>query len=193
MKRESFFILTLKGIGYVVLGNLLCLFMTMGLTMFGTNWFFNLLAMLCAFAIFFMLIFTVAWQNGVKERNLVKLGKVDDEKKYRWIWIGLILFVLAALPTVALLINKLILPEEDWLIIYRLVSGSAYPFTQAFIPSVLPETDAWVETTINQVDSMPVWFPILMLVYYALIPVATQLGYWCGFNDKLNKDKIMYK
>jgi hypothetical protein len=35
-------------------------------------------------------------------------------------------------------------------------------------------------------------FPTLMLVYYALIPVITQLGYYLGYNDKLNKD-IMYK
>ena len=34
MKRQPFYILLLKGIGYIVLGNVLCFFMTMALTMF---------------------------------------------------------------------------------------------------------------------------------------------------------------
>ena len=62
----------------------------------------------------------------------------------------------------------------------------------AFIPPVTTESEAWVETSLRQIDNMSMIFPILMMVYYLLIPVATQFGYYIGFNDKLNKDKIMY-
>ena len=37
MKRQPFYILLLKGIGYIILGNILCMFMTMALSMFGGN------------------------------------------------------------------------------------------------------------------------------------------------------------
>ena len=36
-------------------------------------------------------------------------------------------------------------------------------------------------------------FPALMLVYYAVIPAVTQFGWYVGFNDKFNKENIMYK
>lgn len=32
-----------------------------------------------------------------------------------------------------------------------------------------------------------------MLVYYAVIPAVTQFGWYVGFNDKFNKENIMYK
>lgn len=192
MKRESFLKLTLKGIGYVVLGNVLCLFMTMGLGMFGVNLFTKAVSIACGTLIFYLLIFTAAWKDGTRERSLIKLGRESEEKKYRWIFIGAVMFVFAALPSAVLLLNKLYFPEQDLLIPYRLVSGSAYPFVMAFIPPVITESEAWVETSLRQIDNMSALFPALMMAYYLLIPVAAQLGYYIGFNDKLNKDKIMY-
>lgn len=193
MKRESFIILSLKGIGYIIFGNVLCLFMTMGLGMFGSNIFTKILAIVCGVLIFYLLVMTIAWKNGVRERSLVKLGRVESEKKYRWIFIGIIMYIFAALPTVILLLNKLYFPEQDLLILYRFASGSAYPFVMSFIPPVITESDAWVETSLRQIDNMSVLFPILMLVYYILIPVATQIGYYLGFHDVLSKERIMYK
>ena len=193
MKRQSFIMLLLKGIGYIIFGNVLCLFMTMGLTMFGGNIFTNVLAMLCGTAIFYMLIFTAAWKDGVRERKLVNSGTVPSQLKYRWIFIGLAMFAAAAAPTVVLLLNKLLFPQYDLLIYYRLISGSALPFVVTFIPVSSDQTYAWVETAVNQVDNMPVLFPILMLVFYLLIPVCTHIAYNMGYNDRLNPDKVMYK
>lgn len=193
MQRQSFFILTAKGIGSIVLGNVLCLFMTMGMAMFGANWFFNMLSLICGVLIFYLLVFTAAWKDGVRERSLVRLKRVEREKKYRWIFIGLIMFAFAAAPTFILLLNKLFFPQEDTLYLYRLICGSAYPFVMTFIPPVITESEAWTATTLRQIDNMSALFPALMLLYYAAIPVVTQLGWWCGFNDKLNMDKIMYK
>ncbi len=193
MKRRSFIRLTITGLGYIVLGNVLCLFMTMGLGMFGGNIFTNVLSIICGALIFFLLTFTVAWKDGVRERSLVNLKRVERPLKYRWVLIGLVMYVFAAAPTVVLLINKLFLPDEDLLLAYRLLSGSAYPFVMTFVPPVITESEAWVETTARQIDNMSVLFPCLMLLYYALIPVSTQLGSYMGYNDMLNKDRIMYK
>lgn len=193
MKQESFGKLLLKGIGYVVFGNVLCVFMTMAVHMFGNMWITNALAIIFGMAIFFSLIFTAAWKNGVKERGMTKLHNINDVKKYRWIPIGVIMFAAAAAPSVVLLLNKLIFPEQDLLLPYQFISGSAYPFVLAFVPTVEPEDFVWVTSEINRVDNMSVLFPVLMIAYYALIPVAAQLGYWAGFNDKLSADKIVYK
>lgn len=193
MKRASFWKITLSGIGYIVLGNVMCLFMTMAVTMFGSNLFTHIVAILCGSTVFFSLIFTVAWKDGVRERSVVKLGREHSEQKFRWIAPGLVMFAVSAAPTVVLLLNKLFFPDSDTFLLYRFVSGSAFPFILTFVEPVVTENEAWVQTTLRQIDNMPVLFPVLMLVFYALVPVATQLGYWCGYNDKLSKDKIMYK
>lgn len=197
MKRQPFYILLLKGLGYIVLGNVLCMFMTMGLTMFsskiGGDILFNILSIICGTLIFYMLVFTAGWKDGCRERSLVKNHRVDAPLKYRWIFIGIILFVIAAAPSLVLLLNKLFFPEEDILLIYRFVSGSALPFIQTFIPQPDLATKAWVQTSYRQIDSMSALFPALMMVYYALIPVITQLGWYIGYTDKWNTEKIVYK
>ena len=154
---------------------------------------FNILSIICGTLIFYMLIFTVAWKDGARERSLVKNRRVDAPLKYRWIYLGVIMYVIAALPTLVLLLNKLFFPEQDTLFEYRFISGSAYPFIQTFIPQPDISTMAWEHTDYRQIDSMPTLFPALMLVYYAVIPAVTQFGWYVGFNDKFNKENIMYK
>ncbi len=192
MKRKSFLNLTLKGFGYIVLGNVMCLIMTMALAMFGGGFITDALSIFCCTAVFFMLVFTVAWKDGVAERSLVKNGRVSAPLKYRWILIGLVMFLFAALPTIVLLLNKLFFPQADTLFLYRFISGSAFPFVNTFIPTVEANVDKW-HTTLRQFDNMSVLFPVLMMVYYLIIPAITQLGYYMGYNDKLNTDKIMYQ
>lgn len=193
MQRKSFIKLLLSALGYIVLGNVMCLVMTMAVSMFGLNWFTKILAIVCCTAVFFMLIFTAAWKDGVRERSLVKLGRVECELKHRWVLIGIVAGFIAAVPTIILLLNKLFFPQEDTLFVYRFISGSAYPFVLAFVEPVITESMAWEETTLRQIDNMSPLFPALMLIYYALIPVVSQIGYRMGFNDTLNSDKIMYK
>ena len=200
MKRQPFYILLLKGIGYIVLGNFLCFFMTMALTMFtsksdnpGFVILMNIIAMICSALIFHMLVFTVAWKDGTRERSLVKNKRVDGHLPRRWIFLGVILFLIAAAPTIVLLLNKLFFPEADTFYVYRFISGSAYPFIQTFVPMPELADKAWVETTYRQIDDMSPLFPALMLIFYAIIPAVTQLGWYVGYNDKFNKDNIMYK
>lgn len=193
MKTESFGKLFLKGAGYIVFGNVLCVIMTMAVHMFGNNLFTNVLAIVLCTAIFYSLVFTAAWKNGESERKLVKFHGADGLKKYRWIAVGLLMFAFAAAPSVMLLLNKLLFPDQDLLLPYQFVSGSSYPFVLAFVPPVEPNGYAWVTSEVNRIDSVSVMFPVLMTAYYALIPVIAQLGYRIGFNDKLNADKIIYK
>lgn len=192
MKRNSILLTALKGFGYIILGNVMSLFVTMGLCMFGTNIFLKIVAAICSTAIFLMLVFTVAWKDGTRERSLVALHRVEGEQKHRWTLIGLLMFLFAAAPSIVLLLNKLLFPAADTLYLYRFISGSAYPFVLLFVEPVVVD-EAWTGTTLRQIDSMSALFPALMTAYYLLVPVAAKLGYWCGFNDKLNKDKIMYK
>lgn len=200
MKRKPFYNLLLQGFGYIVLGNFLCLFMTMALTMFATNLdfygsevVFNVLAILCGTLIFFMLMFTVAWKDGARERSLVKNHRVEAPLPRRWIWLGLIMFAIAALPSVVLLLNKLFFPQADTFLVYRFVSGSAYPFIQTFVPVPELADKAWVATDFRQIDIMSPLFPALMILYYAVIPAVTQFGWYVGYTDKFNTEKLIYK
>ncbi len=194
MERRSFLKLWLTGVGHIVLGNVMCLFATMGLTMFGKNLFTNVLGIIFAALIFFLLMFKVAWQDGTRERSLVKNGRVDGPLKYRWVLIGFAMYAVAIIPTVVLLLNVLCFPEADTLFFYKFVNGSAFPFVSTFIPTVELKKEVWIETAATrQLDNMSILFPILMLAYYALIPIATHIGYYMGYNDTLNTDKIMYK
>lgn len=193
MKRQSFLKLFIKGVGFIVLGNIMTLIATMALVMFGMNTFTNILGMIISVLIFYLLVFTVAWKDGAAERSLVKNGRVDGPLKYRWIWIGLAMMAVSMIPTLILLLNVLFFPQEDTLYIYKFINGSAFPFVSTFIPVPELTTDAWIPTMQRQFDNMSVWFPSLMLIYYMFIPVATQSGYYMGYNDTLNTDKIMYK
>ena len=193
MKTESFGKLLLKGIGYVIFGNVLCVFMTMAVHMFGNNLFTNALAIILGTAIFYSLMFTAAWKHGDNERKLVKFHNSEGLKKRLRLAVWLIMFAFAAAPSAVLLLNKLVFPAQDLLLPYQFISGSSYPFVLAFVPPVESDGYAWVTSEINRVDSVNVLFPVLMIAYYALIPVVTELGYWVGFNDKLNADKIVYK
>lgn len=188
MKRYSFGKLVLKGIGYVIFGNVLCLVMTMAIFFFGDYLIIKILAILFAVLIFFLLVFTVAWKDGARERKLVNLHPDLGEKKHRWLAVGAVMFAVAAAPTVFLLLNKLFFSESDNLLIYQFVSGSAYPFVIAFTP----KADS-LSSDISRVETMSVLLPSLLLVYYALIPAVTQFGFWIGYRDKLNVDKIVYK
>ena len=188
MKRESFGKLVLKGIGFVVFGNVLCLVMTMAIFFFGDYPIIKILAILFAVMIFFSLMFTVAWQDGARERKLLHLHPELGEKKFRWVLIGAVMFLIAAAPTVFLLFNKLFFPESDNLLIYQFVSGSAYPFVITFTP----KADS-LSSDVSRIETMSVLLPSLLLVYYALIPVVTQFGFRVGYYDKLNADKIIYR
>lgn len=188
MKRDPFGKLVLKGIGFVVFGNVLCLVMTMAIFFFGDYAIIKILAILFAVLIFFSLVFTAAWKDGVRERKIMSRSTELGEKKFRWIAVGAIMFVFAAAPTFFLLFNKLFFPESDNLLIYQFISGSAYPFVITFTPKAES-----LSSSVSRIETMSVLLPSLLLVYYALIPAVTQLGFWVGYRDKLNTDKIMYK
>ena len=188
MKRDSFGKLVLKGIGFVVFGNVLCLVMTMAIFFFGDYLIIKILAISFAVMIFFSLVFTAAWKDGARERKLVGLHPEVGEKKLRWVAVGAIMFAFAAAPTVFLLLNKLFFPESDNLLIYQFVSGSAYPFVITFTP----KADS-LSSSVSRVETMSVLLPSLLLAYYALIPAVTQLGFWVGYRDKFNADRIVYK
>lgn len=188
MNRDSFGKLVLKGIGFVVFGNVLCLVMTLAIFFFGDYAIIKILAILFAAMIFFSLMFTVAWKDGVRERKIINLHPELGEKKLRWVAVGAVMFVFAAAPTVFLLLNKLFFPDSDNLLIYQFISGSAYPFVITFTP----KADS-LSSSVSRVQTMSALLPSLLLVYYALIPAATQIGFLFGYRDKLNVDKIVYK
>lgn len=196
MQRKSFGKLCLTGIGYVVLGNVLCFVITLAMGAFLGNDFFKWLLILLTFFIFFSLIFTVGWKDGARERSLMKNKRVESPLPNRWIYLGLIMWGFAALPCIILLLNKLCGWDFDFLGIFRFINGSAYPFILTFVEPVAvieSETTNMLMTNERLIDNMSAVMPIIFTAYYALIPVFTKLGWHVGYNDLFNEDKIMYK
>lgn len=180
MKRTCFGLLLLKGIGYVILGNVLCAIMTTAMFVFGSNFLTKSLSIAFSAVIFWSLIFTFGLKEGAKEHSLVKYKRVQHKLKYRALFAGFIMFLFAAAPSAALLINKLLFPEHDILTIYQFVSGSSFPFVQAFIPTINVKL-AWQPTSALRINNMHTSFPALMCAYYLLIPAITQLGFHHGY------------
>ena len=191
VKRKNFGFLLLKGLGFVVLGNVLCTVMTCAVYVFGNNLITRALSISFGSIIFYSLIFSFGWKEGLREQSLVRYKRVSRGKKYRVLYAGAIMYVFAVIPSVVLLFNKLFFPERDILMVYQLLSGSAFPFVQAFIPPVSAEV-AWEGTELLRINNMSAAFPVLMCVYYLLIPALAQLGFYTGFKNILTSD-MMYK
>ena len=114
MQKQSTLMCILKGLGYVVLGNFMCLFMTMGLTIFGKNIVFNALAIICGTLIFHLLMFTVAWQDGDRERVMLQNKRIDAPHDRRWIFIGILLAVIFPLLMIlGIYLNKKIKAKTE--------------------------------------------------------------------------------
>ncbi len=83
------------------------------------------------------------------------------------------------MPSVILIIAKLNNIFETFIITYRIVCGTIYP------PSIL--------CGITDMNSLSIAFPLSVMAVYLLIPFFCALRFHCGYYDKLNPDKIIYK
>lgn len=179
MQRKSFIKLLLSGLLYMLLGNIMCAVMTVSLAPFITHEFIKIMSFLFSIFIFYALVFTVAFKDGQREQSMVRLRKVEEPNKNKWITIGFLMMGIMFLPSMVLLIIKISGAWFDPMIVFRFVCGMVYPLSILISP--------------GGIDSMAVFTPVIYMLCYAAIPVATHIGFYLGYTDKLNKDKIMYK
>ena len=179
-ERQSFLKLLLSGGLYMLFGNILCAIMTLSTAPFIGNDFMKVLIFILAMAIFYSLMFTVAYKDGNREKRYVTLHKCEEPDMKKWVKIGAALMGIMFAPSVVLLIAKLTNWYFDITLIHRIVDGMIYPLSLLLVPD-------------SNIDSMQIFVPFIYMLCYALIPVITHLGFYYGYTGKLEKGNIMYE
>lgn len=98
----------------------------------------------------------------------------------KWVKIGAALMGIMFVPSIVLLIAKLMNWYFDITLIHRVIDGMIYPLSLLLVPD-------------SNIDSMQIFVPFIYMLCYALIPVATHLGFYCGYTGKLDKGNVMYE
>lgn len=181
MQRKPFWKLLILGIGYMVLGNIMCTVMTVALSMFGDVPFVTAIVFVFTLFIFYSLVFTVAFKDGQRERLMVKNHRVDATIKGRWTVIGVIMLLVMCIPSVILFFDATYRLFDGYLIPYRMICGMIYPLALT------------IGVNYSEITEMPSYIAFIFMACYILIPLATYLGFDVGFKDKFNPDKIMYE
>ncbi len=187
-ERQPFFKQLVMGFLYMLFGNLLCTIMTISTAAFISENFIKVIVVILAFIIFYSLMFTVGYKDGDREQNYVRLHKAQPPDSFKWLKIGIILTVIMLIPSILLLINKLtgtfLFWDMDILPFYRFADGLVYALSLLLIPS---------GTEGNTIEVMNTAVPFVFMLCYSLIPVATHVGFYFGYTQKFDSDKLMYK
>lgn len=157
----------------------MCAIMTISLAAFISMQPMRILTAALSVVLFHSLMFNAGYKDGIREKKMFTLKRTDSIPKYRWVKIGFAVFGITIIPTVVLLINKLFISGFDFMIAFRFISGAVYPFA--------------LLTSGNSVTEMPMYAPFVFILFYALIPVACQIGFNVALSGKLTKDNIIYK
>jgi len=175
MKRKSFTRLFFGALGYMEMGNLMSLVLTLTLIPFSGNKTITAAFAFCAALVYLSLVFTPAYKDGVNERKLLQNKRAEKAPKFRWLAISLLLWGISLIFALILLLNF----NRSLPLIYCAFNGAVSPLA--------------VLVTGKSSGNLPYYAPFLFAGFYTLTVPACLLGFWCGLKDKLNTDKIMYK
>ena len=168
MQRKKFTQLLLPALGYMIMGNIMSVIVTISLRSTEPN-FLAIVSVLFSAMIYFILVAVPAYKDGLDEHTKSQKNKNNqnnDSKKtsYKWIIIGVILF---AIMTCTILTAPL-----AGVGLYRMFNGATLQITLLIK---------------NQ------YIPFVNLGFYALTVPVCHIGYILGLGDKLSKDKVLYK
>ena len=179
MKRDNILLIAVKGLGFAVFGDILGGIMTVSLAPLLSEWFIPYIALLFTVFIYGSLLFTAGMKDGQKETKMLRAKRIDTIPKNRWIFVGLAMAGVELVPCAALLACTL----GAFALTGEILLGSYFVFG-AFAPAFF---------IIEDVHAMSPAFPVILgAVYLIITPVAAQLGYKFGIDDKSFKD-FMYE
>lgn len=184
MQRKSYFKVLLSGLLYVVFASVLCTVMTLASAPFLGGYLaptMRIILVLFTSIVYFALIFTAGWKDGQAERSFITRHK-DESPRDNWLSIGFFMAIFASIPTIILLISRLFAPSDTYFMFYKFLCGPMY----SWILFMLKENSG-VLALLSPIS------PMIFIVYYMLIPIFTKLGFYVGYHDKFNEEKIMYK
>ena len=184
MQRENVFKIFIKGFGFGFFGNILGGIMTISLAPFISEWFISYIALLFSLFIYLSLLFTAGLKDGQRERVMLRNKRVEKCPKYRWLILGAIIGAIMCIPAIILLLGiaGVIGLSGEYLFAFRFLSGAVYPLMHV------------AEAHNVAVTEIPLWYPIAsMTIYFILSPIAAQLGYKFGYDEKKLQDYMYEK
>lgn len=184
MQREHFLKIFAKGLGYAFFGNILSGIMLISIAPMISVWFICLVALLFTLFIFASLMFTAGFRDGQREKSMLRNKRVESSPKYRWVIFGLIIGAIISVPSIIVLLGKLgvIGISGEYMFAYRFLNGTVFPLYHI----------TNVHTNVAVAD-FPLWLPITCMgIFWAVSPLAAQIGYKFGFDEK-TKENLMYE
>lgn len=182
MKRDLFIKQLFTCFGYLLIGMIMCLMLSVFSAHFMGYFLVAIAFQACTTAIVALLLCNFAWKDGKKEIRLVNTYKYKKVSFLRWLALGF----LTVIPLYALEI-MLILSKLGRIFEF----GVAYKFLASpFIPIV-----TWLAKPQGQYLSASdySWTLIAAIaVIQLLIPVAMAVTHQISYNDKINSDTIVY-
>ena len=170
--RKPFIKLLLAGLGYMFMGNLLASVMTLALAFFRMEILIMGIAVLLAMAIYLMLVSVPAYKDGQE----IKKSRNGGIPKWRWAVIGVIVWAVAAIPSVIFLIERYNTGA------YRFINGAVNPLSAFFLTGTgqFMLNPAGVEVEIMRLASFA---PYVFIGFYALTIPACHIGFIMGLKS----------
>jgi hypothetical protein len=164
MNTKSFIKLLLPTLGYMVMGNVMSLIMSVSLRSTTPN-FLAAVAILFSAMIYLILVAVPGYKDGQEEHIKTKQDSAPPATvSKKWLLVGGALFAVMNVTIVFFLLG------EVWL--YSMLNGATFQLT-------------WL--------IKPQYIPFVNMGFYALSVPACHIGYLLGLKDKLSKDKMLYK
>lgn len=182
MQRDSAIKKIGKGMGFMLMGNLLSGIMVISVAPVIGIWLISCAAMLFTLIIYLSLMFTVGYNDGRRERSLLKNHRVDEAKKSGWLLYGLLPGAVICVPSVIVMLGIFgqVAISGEYMFVFRFLCGTVAPlvYIGGFRDAAIAD--------------YPLWFPILSMGIYLLgSPLAAAVGFKFGFDDKVRND-FMY-
>lgn len=162
----------------MLLGSIMCAIMTVSSAAFIDNAAIKIILLIFTLFIFYSLVFTAAYKDGVYEQKLVSNKRIEEPKNNRWIAVGFVMFLVMCVPSVILIAAGGLQSSAEFMYFYNFFNGSVYPLLLMMISTETAQVDIVV--------------PLVVMGTYLLVPLMTYVGYDFGYKNKFNGD-FMYK
>lgn len=127
-----------------------------------------------------MLVYTVTWQQGDKDRNTEDFGRMQRDK-WRGLKIGLLASIPSGVMVLLLFVSRLFGLMPNYIFVYRLGMLAYAP-----INNVLSSGTAWTA-------NVTWWLLPVALLCWTVIPLVTHIGYQLGHRQYSIGEHFIYK
>ncbi len=179
VQRKPIYKLMLKGLGYVILGSVMCTILTLMIGMFFIKYILGIIVLqaLC-FGILGSMLYQMMWQEGDRDRNMVGRGLYPSDWG-RGIKVGLVAMLPYYVYNVILTLSFCGVIGNT-LVFFKLASGAFWPLIH-----LSAKTASLSDVSIIDL--------ILFYLYPLFIPLICQVAYRLGFHGISIKEKLIFK